>query len=250
MAWSTRALAELAGTTVNTIRHYHRLGLLDEPERRFNGYKQYGVPELVRLLRIRRLVELGVPLSQIGEAGADGAGTPDMLRALDAELAASIERQQRARADIAAILSDSASADGPAGFEPFASRLSEADSSMIHIYTQLYDEEALSDVRRMIEADTDTIGDDINALPADADEETRQRLAERLASSIAQNLIDYPWLSDPAAHLAKSEHVTQQTFIEAVTELYNPAQVDVLGRAGSLAHERLRAAREAGDDAE
>ena len=42
MAWSTRELAGLAGTTVNTIRHYHRLGLLDEPERRYNGYKQYG----------------------------------------------------------------------------------------------------------------------------------------------------------------------------------------------------------------
>jgi DNA-binding transcriptional MerR regulator len=41
MAWSTPQLAELAGATVNTIRHYHRLGLLDEPERRHNGYKQY-----------------------------------------------------------------------------------------------------------------------------------------------------------------------------------------------------------------
>jgi DNA-binding transcriptional MerR regulator len=43
MAGSTRELAEFAGITVNTIRHYHRLGLLDEPKRRYNGYKQYGV---------------------------------------------------------------------------------------------------------------------------------------------------------------------------------------------------------------
>jgi DNA-binding transcriptional MerR regulator len=47
VAWSTRELAELAGTTVNTVRHYHRIGLLDEPERRNNGYKEYGVPHLV-----------------------------------------------------------------------------------------------------------------------------------------------------------------------------------------------------------
>ena len=67
MAWSTRELANLVGTTVNTIRHYHRLGLLDVPEREYNGYKQYEVRHLVRLLRIRRLVSLGVPLSQIGE---------------------------------------------------------------------------------------------------------------------------------------------------------------------------------------
>lgn len=34
MPWNTRQLAELADTTVNTVRRCHRLGLLDEPERR------------------------------------------------------------------------------------------------------------------------------------------------------------------------------------------------------------------------
>jgi DNA-binding transcriptional MerR regulator len=48
VAWSTRELAELTGTTVNTIRHYHRIALLDEPTRRYNGYKQCGVLDLVR----------------------------------------------------------------------------------------------------------------------------------------------------------------------------------------------------------
>ncbi|MFC7531691.1 MerR family transcriptional regulator [Actinoplanes sp. GCM10030250] len=120
MAWSTRELAELAGTTVNTIRHYHRLGLLDEPERRHNGYKQYGTPELVRLLRIRRLVGLGVPLAWIGEAGADGNLSPEALRQVDAKLVAEIERLVRSRSDIAAILRDGAAADTPAGFESVA----------------------------------------------------------------------------------------------------------------------------------
>jgi hypothetical protein len=41
VAWSTSELAKLAGTTVNTIRHYHRSGVLEEPDRRRNGYKQY-----------------------------------------------------------------------------------------------------------------------------------------------------------------------------------------------------------------
>ncbi|MFC4010703.1 MerR family transcriptional regulator [Nonomuraea purpurea] len=248
MAWSTRELAELAGTTVNTIRHYHRLGLLDEPERRYNGYKQYGVQDLVRLLRIRRLAELGVPLSQIGEVGAGGDSTPDALRQLDAELAARIERLQRARFDIAAILRDSVPADAPAGFESVASRLSEADSSIIHIYTQLYDEDAMADLRLMAEADTDSISSEIDDLPPDADEATRQRLAEKLAPILTQNLIDYPWLSDPVTHLSKSAHVTQQTFIEAVNELYNAAQIDVLHRASILAHEQPRITREANGD--
>ncbi|GAA3924069.1 helix-turn-helix domain-containing protein [Actinoplanes auranticolor] len=108
MPWSTRELAELTGTTVNTIRHYHRLGLLEEPERRHNGYKQYGDRELGRLLSIRRLVELGVPLARIGEAGTDGTVPPEILRQVDAGLAADIERLVRARTDIATILRNGA----------------------------------------------------------------------------------------------------------------------------------------------
>ncbi|MFE2499846.1 MerR family transcriptional regulator [Streptomyces scopuliridis] len=172
MPWSTRQLADLADTTVNTIRHYHHLGLLDEPERRHNGYKQYEVRHLVSLLRIRRLAELGVPLSQIGDVSADTDSTPGVLRNLDAELQRRIERLKKARTDIAAILRARASADVPAGFESVASRLSEADSSMIHIYGQLYDQNALADVQKMVEANTDDVSADIDRLPADADEET------------------------------------------------------------------------------
>ncbi len=250
MAWSTRELAELAGTTVNTIRHYHRLGLLGEPERRYNGYKQYGVPDLVRLLRIRRLADLGVPLSQIGEVGEGGESASQTLRELDAELAASIERLQQARADIATILRAEAPADAPAGFVSVAAHLSDSDSSMVHIYGQLYDEEAMNDLRRMVEIDADAqaLGKEVDSLSADADETSRQRLAERLAPTLAQNLVDYPWLMDPAAHLSKSERVTKQTFFEAVAELYNPAQLDVFARAGVIAQELLKSRDSMSDD--
>ncbi|WFF00186.1 MerR family DNA-binding transcriptional regulator [Micromonospora sp. WMMD964] len=54
VAWSARELAELSGTTVNAIRHYHRIGLLDEPSRRYNGYQQYGVSDPVLLPVTRR----------------------------------------------------------------------------------------------------------------------------------------------------------------------------------------------------
>jgi DNA-binding transcriptional MerR regulator len=248
VAWSTRELAELAGTTVNTIRHYHRLGLLEEPERRTNGYKEYGVPHLVCLLRIRRLVELGVPLSEVGVARTNGDVPPEVLRQVDAQLAAEIERLHKARSDIAVILRDGVPADAPAGFESVAGRLSAADTSLIHVYTRLYDDDAMKDLRRMVETDTDPVNAELDALPPDADEPTRQSVAERLAPVIAQNLVDYPWLNDPAAHLSRSEHATQQTFIDAVVTLYNPAQVDVLSRASILAHEQLRPVRPAEDD--
>ena len=111
MAWSTRELAELAGTTVNTIRHYHRLGLLEEPERRYNGYKQYDADHLNRLLCIRRLVGLGASLSQIAEVLADEHLTAKVLRQVDADLAAEVDRLSRARCDIAVILHAEVSAD-------------------------------------------------------------------------------------------------------------------------------------------
>ena len=251
-AWSTRELAELAGTTVNTIRHYHRIGLLNEPERRYNGYKQYGVRELICLLRILRLVALGVPLGQISSVGAGGQSTLTMLQELDADLVLRIERLQQARADIAAILRDDAPPDAPLGFVSIASRLSESDQSILHISNQLYDEDARADLRRMVELDTDAgaLGREIDGLPAAADETTRERLAVSLAPVLAQNFVDYPWLMNPVQHLAKGERVTRRTFVKALAELYNPAQLDVLARAGLLAKKQLRTEGSSSDDTE
>jgi hypothetical protein len=91
----------------------------------------------------------------------------------------------------------------------------------------------------MVETDTGAVNGDFDSLAPDAGEEVRQNLAERLASSLVQHLIDYPWLSDPVRHLSNSAHVTRQTFVDAVVTLYHPAQLDVLRRAGVLAQRRL-----------
>ncbi len=240
MPWSTRELAELAGTTVNTVRHYHRVGLLDEPERRFNGYKQYEVHHLLKLLRIRRLADLGVPIAQMADLSSGDGSAAAVLDDLDGELERRIERLQAARASIAAIVEHRAPADAPAGFEAVASKLSERDNSMIHIYTQLFDEDALTDVQRMSAAEKTDIDAALDALSADAGEEVRQELARRLAGILAQNYIDYPWLTDPTSHLSKNKFVTGQTFVDAMAELYNPARLDVLVRANTLAVEIAR----------
>ncbi|MGV9879566.1 helix-turn-helix domain-containing protein [Streptomyces sp. NPDC003006] len=102
VAWSTRQLAELAGTTTKTVRHYHDLGLLEEPERAPNGYKRYGVSHLVRLLRIRRMTDLGVALADVPLVESGDEKTLQILRHLDVELAADIERKQRMRRELAA----------------------------------------------------------------------------------------------------------------------------------------------------
>lgn len=236
MAWSTRELAEMAGTTVNTVRHYHRSGLLPEPDRLSNGYKQYTVAHLIRLLRIRRLADLGVPLAQIADVGAGGERTEQALLEVDAELAATMARLQQAREDIATILRESVPADSPAGFASLAGELSEADRSMIHVYSQLYDEDALAALRQMVAADGDAgVGRVLAGLPPDADDAERQRVAELLAPVIAANIAEHPWIIEPADRLTTSEEVARQTVVESLVELYNPAQLDVLGRASTIA---------------
>jgi DNA-binding transcriptional MerR regulator len=226
---------------VNAVRHYHRLGLIDEPERRYNGYKQYGVGELVCLLRILRLVELGVPLAKITDAVEGGQSTSTMLQEQSEELALRIEQLQRARAEIAAILRHDAPSDAPLGFVSVASRLSESDRSILHISNQFYDADAMADVRRMMQLDANDVelGEQIDTLAADADEVTRELLAARLAPTLLRHLVDYPWLMNPVKHLSKGTRVARLTFVEALAVLYNPAQVDVLTRAGHLAQKQL-----------
>jgi DNA-binding transcriptional MerR regulator len=235
MAWSTRQVAELAGTTVNAVRHYHRSGLLEQPERKSNGYKEYGARHLVRLLQIRRLRDLGVPLAQI-ESVSSAAGTPSAaLLAVDADLALSIERLQRARAEIQAILHGVSATDVPSGFEDLAGRLSSPDRSLMLVYSQLYDQSAMADLRRMVEAEPQDTNVEFDALTPSADEATRQRLAETLAPQLTQLVSDYPWLTDQTAHLSKGPQVTQETVTAAIVEVYNEAQLDVLARAAVLA---------------
>ncbi|WP_223623115.1 MerR family transcriptional regulator [Microbacterium sp. EST19A] len=254
MAWSTRELADLAGTTVNTVRHYHRAGLLEQPERMSNGYKQYRARHLVRLLQIRRLRDLGVPLAQIEAVGvtngADAAQAAQALLAIDADLAASIERLQRARAEIRAILEGGTATDVPAGFEGVAATMSDADRSLMLIYEQLYDESAMTDLKQMVQAEPDDASVEFDALPPDADDATRQRLAEAMAPQLVQHLSDFPWLLQPAEHLSKSERVTQETFVETYTELYNESQLNVLVRASALAAEIMAADAAADDEGE
>jgi DNA-binding transcriptional MerR regulator len=238
MGWSTREIADLAGTTVNTVRHYHRSGLLEQPERTSNGYKQYGAKHLVRLLQIRRLRDLHVPLAQIEAVGFSGGTPTAALLSIDAELAASIDRLQRARAEIRAVIEGAVATDVPSGFEHLAGRLSSPERSLMLVYSQLYDESAMADLKTMVETEPDDASAEFEALPPDADDSTRRQLAEKLAPQIAEHLTNYEWLTEPAEHLSKGSRVTQDTFLQTIVEVYNESQLDVLGRATVLATER------------
>lgn len=99
-------LAELAGVTTRTIRHYHRVGLLPEPDREANGYRTYGLRDAVRLLRVRRLTDLGLNLDEVADALADDEGRElrEILAELDADLAAQERRVRAQRERLADVL--------------------------------------------------------------------------------------------------------------------------------------------------
>lgn len=99
-------LAALVGVSTRTVRHYHRLGLLPEPSRLSNGYRDYRLRDAVILARVRRLAELGLSLDEIGDVLADDRGRElrEVLLELDADLARQQERIGAARERLAALL--------------------------------------------------------------------------------------------------------------------------------------------------
>lgn len=92
-------IARVAGTTPRALRHYHKLGLLPEPDRDPNGYRRYSIDDLLRVLRIRQLAATGVPLRRIGamlaeHAHIDAELLDELEHSLDKQ-AARIEEQRR-----------------------------------------------------------------------------------------------------------------------------------------------------------
>ncbi len=53
------ALAKASGVHLETVRYYERIGLMPEPERAANGYRNYGPEHVQKLSFIRRAREIG-----------------------------------------------------------------------------------------------------------------------------------------------------------------------------------------------
>lgn len=99
-------IAGLVGISTRAIRHYHRVGLLAEPARKANGYREYSLRDAVELARVRRLTELGLGLDEVGDALASDADRDltEILRELDADLAHQEADLRRRRARLAQLL--------------------------------------------------------------------------------------------------------------------------------------------------
>ncbi|WP_028924707.1 MerR family transcriptional regulator [Pseudonocardia acaciae] len=95
-------LAAAAGVTVRTVRHYHHVGLLPEPERDASGYRRYDAQAAVDLIRIRTLADAGVPLARIDALlHARPAEFDAAIADIDAELQRRIDQLAEHRRRIA-----------------------------------------------------------------------------------------------------------------------------------------------------
>lgn len=164
-------MAKLAGVSVRTLRHYHAIGLLPEPPRSENGYREYGAEALVRLLRIKRLSSLGFSLSRISDvmdemdanlADASGPTADASLDELDRELELQIEQLQEQRRTIALLKREQLDPDLPVRFARAAktligdayitSSIQQGDREALLIAGHLYTEDDLAELERTVTA--------------------------------------------------------------------------------------------------
>nr|WP_316310434.1 MerR family transcriptional regulator [Clavibacter michiganensis] len=76
--------AAFVGITPRTIRHYHQIGLIPEPERGTDDRRRYGYADMVRLMWIRRMADAGIALEDIRAAFADPEAGEAAAAAADA----------------------------------------------------------------------------------------------------------------------------------------------------------------------
>lgn len=111
-------VARIVGISARSIRHYHRLGVLDEPERTAGGYRDYDVGDLARIARVAFLSDSGVPLREIGAllepGGRDPAADLEAVRSgIDQQIATLTRQRNRL-----GVIADRALAGLPPGLLP------------------------------------------------------------------------------------------------------------------------------------
>lgn len=228
----SKELADFAGVTVRTLRHYHTLGLLPEPPRGSNGYREYRMADAARVLRIKHMASVGFSLQRIKEVfDAEAAGTASAaddfssaLDALDAELVAEIARLEERRRTIARLRAEGADPDVPAEFGAHMARIRKGGASLRHLEAERASllfagaaaeagelaHEDVEAVRKFLDLIGESeamseylrINDAILAMPSDASEEERQRAADEFSAwfvpLIKRGAREHDWKIDSA----------------------------------------------------
>ncbi|GFH34419.1 MerR family transcriptional regulator [Streptomyces pacificus] len=259
-------IAALVGVTPRAVRHYHHQGLLPEPVRRANGYRDYSVRDAVLLARIRRLTELGLALDEVGDVLADDRGRElvEVLEELDDDLARQQELLTERRARLGAVLEQARSgrlpAEGPVSPElaelfgslagEAAGRPESATAAKEREVLALLDtvvpagdrDRLLGAMRRMTEApeavervyEVYGLFDALADVDADARDPRVEAAARALAGCIPDEVV--AGLGEKGASAGEGG----SPFMDAFFAEFHPAQAEAVRRALRLVAERAR----------
>lgn len=232
MGWSTKQLADLTGVTLRSIRHWHDVGLLPEPERLTNGYKQYTARHLVLALRIARLTSLGFALEHVaGMLDSEEQGQ-DSLRALRTELDTRIAELERIRSDVDELIGLGISPD----LSPDALLAMEAlgddpgSRNVAIVLARLFSSENMPDVVKALKEVPDDfaqIDAELRQLHPDASEDEIISLAER-AAAIAGDFLAAAEGTLPTVDTSIGEQAGTDAMMSLIAEYMNPAQHRVM----------------------
>ena len=91
-------LADLAGVSRDTLRHYERKGVLTRPLRGQNGYRQYPSEALQRVQLVRRALSVGFTLDELARVlkVRDAGGAPcEEVRRIASQKLVDVQEQLR-----------------------------------------------------------------------------------------------------------------------------------------------------------
>jgi len=83
-------------------------------------------------------------------------------------------------------------------------------------------------------APVDATDGEFDVLPADAGEDARRDLAERMVPHIRRIRAEHPEMTEPLTDAPRGVRSVTRIAAAAIQELYNPAQIDVLRRVHEL----------------
>ena len=97
-ALTSGQLADLAGVSRDTLRHYERKGVLTRPLRGQNGYRQYPSEALQRVQLVRRALSVGFTLDELARVlkVRDAGGAPcEEVRRIASQKLVDVQEQLR-----------------------------------------------------------------------------------------------------------------------------------------------------------
>ncbi|MGW2561775.1 MerR family transcriptional regulator [Streptomyces sp. NPDC001514] len=254
-------IAAMVGVTPRAIRHYHHLGLLPEPTRQANGYRDYSVRDAVLLARVRRLTELGLGLDEVRDVLADDAGREvvEVLEELDQDLARQQEQLGERRRRLGELLAQARdgrmTAEGPVSDElsalfgtlaeatagrpesPMAAKDRELLALLDTVASAEERDRLLGAMRRMTETPgaAERAYEVYGMLDALADAAPDDPRVGEAAQALADCMPD-----EVAAHLADAGAVPESGFLDAFYADFSPAQAEAVRRSLRLVVERAR----------